>query len=291
MLLGAFLSHLDHRTVIDVGAERGTFSEAMLRAGAEEVHALEPEPRNVAFLLERFAAQPRVTVHALAATDADRPMELHLSNDASGAPLSFGHTILERPGTDEIAWTETIAVEGRSVASLVAAGALPRRVGIVKIDTEGHDAAVIAGMGEIECDVVMLEHWTDLPNSLGPCPWTVDEIVSALRPRGFSQYAFIEHRGEFVVLKWADGQVDPGHMGNLVFLHDRAAGALLPDVLACASQLAAAAVGVGEMYAAAAVERLALIEQLEQECELRLRAYEELAASIVTPPAGGESAE
>jgi len=278
-LLGAFLARLEHCTVIDVGAEQGAFAEAMLRAGADEVHSLEPEPRNAAFLRKRFDGEARVLVHELAAADENRRLELHLSSDASGAPLPFGHTVLERPDTDEIAWRQTVTVDGRSLASLVADGVLPRRVGILKVDTEGCDAAVIAGLGDLECDVIMLEHWTDLPHSLGQCPWSLDEVVSALRPRHFSHFAFIEHRAEFVFLKWDDGDVGRGHMGNLVFLHDRVLGELLPDVVSCASQLATAAVAVGEMYHTAAEERLELIAQLERECELRLHALEELAAA------------
>jgi hypothetical protein len=69
-------------------------------------------------------------------------------------------------------------------------------------------------------------------------------------------------------------------MGNIVFLHDRVSDRLLPDVLACASRLATAAVGIGEMYAAVAAERLALIQRLEKECVLRLKAFEDLAASV-----------
>ena len=284
MLLAAFVSRLGNPIVIDVGAERGSFAAEMLAAGAAEVHSIEPEPANAAFLRDLFKDDPRVTVHELAATDADRTLELRLSSDADGAPVTFGHTLLERPDTDEIAWRNTVTVEGRSLASLTAAGVLPSRVGVLKIDTEGNDAAVIAGIGDLECDVIMIEHWTDLPHSLGPCPWSIDEIESALRPRGFSHFAFIEHRGEFVLLKWDDGSVAAGYMGNLVFLHDRVVNDLMPDVLSSASRLAITSAAAGEIYATAARERLELVNRLDRECQLRLRAFEDLAASLVVPP-------
>ncbi len=269
-LLGAFLSKLEHRSVIDVGAERGTFAAEMLRAGAETVHVLEPEPANVAALHERFDGEARVTLHAVAASDTDHPLELFVSTKPDGTPVSFGHTVLSRASTDEIAWSSTVTVEARSLRSLVESGELPRRVGILKVDTEGHDDAVLAGMGDLDCDVVMVEHWVDLPHSLGPCPWTLEQIASPLRTRGFSRYAVIQHRAEFVILTWDDGEIPAGHMGNVVFLHDRVVDRLLPDVLTCASQLALGAVQVGEMYATAAVERLAVIEEREQ-IELKLR--------------------
>lgn len=279
-LLRSFLPRLDDRVVIDVGAERGSFAEEMIDAGAWAIHLVEPEPDNAAFLRARFGDVPAVSVHECAASNADGSLELRRSSSLDGEAVTFGHTLLERPSTDEISWSDSVKVRGRSLASLVASGELPARVGILKIDTEGSDFAVIEGLGNVEADVVMVEHWTDLPHSLGRCPWTGDEMVAALKARGFSHHAFVAHRAEFVVLQWDDATVQDGHMGNIVFLHDRIVDRLLPAVLECASQLASAAVGVGEMYADAAVARLKLIEHLEEECALRLRAYEELAAAV-----------
>ena len=176
--------------------------------------------------------------------------------------MPFGHTLLARPDTDEIAWPESVTVRGRSLASLIEAGEVPPRVGIVKVDTEGNDLAVVAGMGGLECDVVMVEHWRELPHSLGTCPWSAKEMTSAFARRGFPHFAFVEHRAEFVILKWGDANVAEGCMGNLVFVHERVVARLLPALLECASALADRAVPVGEMYATAAAERLAVIEEL-----------------------------
>jgi len=261
-LLGAFLSRLDHRSVIDVGAERGAFADALLRAGSEVVHVMEPEPDNATFLRQRFTGDARVTVHELAAGDADGQLRLNKSVDPEGGPITFGHTVLERPDTDEIGWQETITVEARSLASLLDAGEIPERVGILKIDTEGHDLAVVSGMGRLDPDVVMVEHWTDLPHSLGPCPWTLEDVLSELRPRGFEHFAFIAHRREFVILQWDDGEVPPGHMGNLVFVHDRILERVAPTVLEAASSLARGAVEVGEMFSYRPWERLEWIDWL-----------------------------
>jgi FkbM family methyltransferase len=269
-LLGALLARLDHRSVIDVGAERGAFTEEMLRAGSEEVYAIEPEPANASFLRERFQADARVVVYECAIGDAEGELELHKSVDPSGAPVTFGHTVLARPDTDEIAWRETITVTGRPLASLIDSGEVPGRVGILKVDTEGNDFAVVAGMGILECDVVMVEHWSELPHSLGPCPWTTAEMASALRSRGFSHFAFVVHRGELTILKWDDGTMSTGHMGNLVFLHDRVVERLLPDVLECASTLAEST-----------VERLeAKLDQIEADRQARLELVERLSAEL-----------
>jgi FkbM family methyltransferase len=264
-LLAALMSRLDDRSVIDVGAERGAFVESLLRGGSTEIHAIEPEPHNVDVLRRHFKDESRVFVHEYAITSTDGAVNLHKSVRPSGEALPYGHTLLERPDADEIAWRETISVTGRSLASLMATSEIPPRVGILKVDTEGSDLAVISGMGELVCDVVMIEHWSDLPHSLGRCPWTIEDVTSILLPRGFSQFAFLEHRGDFAVLKWNDATVGTGLMGNVVFLHDRVLAALMPVLFECALSIAEASVEVGERYAAAAHARLDVIEQLERE--------------------------
>ena len=287
-LLTSFISRLENGSVIDVGAERGGFAEEMLRAGSDTVYVIEPEPDNVAFLRNHFRDDQRVVVHEYAISDNDTELQLHVAVDADGAPLSFGHTVLDRPDTDEIGWAKAISVNARSLASLVVAGEIPARVGILKVDTEGHDLAVVLGMGELDCDVVMVEHWTDLPLSLGSCPWTTDEIVGVLQPRGFSHFAFIVHRGELVTLRWDDGDVPAGFMGNLIFLHDRVLQRLLPDVIACASSLAERAVELAEARTGVAAERLAVIEELAQAADERLLLLKSQEATISELTGGGD---
>jgi FkbM family methyltransferase len=263
-LLAAFVRRLEHKEVIDVGAEHGAFAEQMLDAGASSVDVVEPEPQNVTALRERFGADERVRVHACAAGREDGELLLHISVSPDGSPISFGHTVLERGDTDAIAWQGAVTVPSRSLGSLAEAGEIRRHVGIVKIDTEGHDLAVVEGMGAVECDVVMIEHWHDLPHSLGPCPWLLDEVVASLQPRGFTHFAFIAHHGEFVLLEWDGATLESGEMGNLLFIHESVVGRLLEDVIACASSLPLQSLRVRKMYAKAAAERLELIERLER---------------------------
>lgn len=277
-LLAAFVPRLDTSAVLDVGAELGAFAEAMLRAGSTSVDLIEPEPVNITCLTERFGHDPRVKIHAVAASDKDGEVALHRSVDRNGNPITFGHTLLDRPDTEAISWSDTISIRARSLGSMVEAGELPSEVAILKVDTEGHDFAVVQGIGELSCDVVMVEHWVLLPDSLGQCPWTADAITSALRNRGFSHFAFVVHHGEFVFMQWDDARVSVGAMGNLVFLHDRVVDRLLPDVLRCSSDLAAGVAELGLTRAEAASARLELIRSLEREKERAARAAGKAAA-------------
>jgi FkbM family methyltransferase len=275
-MLRRLLSRLDRRTMIDVGAERGGMAEQMLQAGVETLYAFDPHPDNATALRVRFADDPRVTVYEHALSDADGSGELHVSSDSNGEPLPFGHTLLERNDTDEIGWRKTLTVDLRSLQSLIDGRDIPAKIGILKIDTEGHDLAVVQGMGALEADVVMVEHWTELPKGLGTCPWNAEEMIAALRARGFTHFAFIVHRGEFVTLKWDDADVERGVMGNLVFVHERVLARLLPELLDDASGLAEEAVRIGRAYMRVAEERLGLVDELKQAADDRLALVNEV---------------
>lgn len=277
-LLASFLARLPNRTVIDVGAERGAFVAAMLEAGADAVHAIEPEPDNVEALRERFGGDARVAIHALAASDAEGSVTLRRSFGPDGTPIPFGHTLLPRPDTDDVQWRAGVTVRARTLASLVEDGDLPARVGILKIDTEGHDYAVLTALGRLDPDVVMVEHWVDLPRSLGACPWTSEQVIDALAERDFTHYAFIVHNGEFTIVQWLDAEVPVGAMGNLVFLHDRVVADVLPDLLGGASALAKETVSLAETFATAARERLEVIDEL-----VAAREREQAVRTATTP--------
>jgi FkbM family methyltransferase len=279
-LLSDLIARLDRRSMLDVGAEQGGLAHAMRAAGVDDLHAFDPHRANAEALRTRFARDPRVSVHEYAVSDSDGVAELHVSSKPDGSPLSFGHTLLERENTDELSWRETVSVERRSLASLLDGGQIPARVGILKIDTEGHDLAVVRGMGALEADVVMVEHWTDLPHGLGRCPWTAQQMLDQLTPRGFAHFAFVVHRGEFVTLKWDDPEVEPGAMGNLIFLHERVSARLLPVLLDHAGRLAEGAVQVGQMYVRAAKERLALVDELTRTADERLAIVKQLTDEL-----------
>ena len=262
-LLRALTAHLDRRSMIDVGAEQGSLAAAMLHAGVDTLHAFDPYPGNADALRARFASDTRVVVHEEAVSDGDGPAELHVASRPDGSPLPFGHTLLARDDTDEITWRRAVTVRRRSLGSLVGTGDIPKHVGILKIDNEGHELAAVHGMGALEAGVVIVEHWTDLPRGSGVCPWTTQEMATALGERGFNHFAFIVHRREFVTLKWDDGDMERGAAGSLVFLHDRLLAQAMLDVLDCVGQLAERAVHVGQGYMQAVDDRAALVDELK----------------------------
>jgi hypothetical protein len=121
----------------------------------------------------------------------------------------------------------------------------------------------------------MVEHWLDLPHSLGRCPWTFGEISSKVQPRGFTHYAFLVHRGPSVTLQWDDDRIGSGAMGNVVFVHDRVVDRLLPSVLRLSSQLTFELSALAAERMQLAEQRLAIVEDLKHERDRQAAAAEE----------------
>jgi hypothetical protein len=116
----------------------------------------------------------------------------------------------------------------------------------------------------------MVEHWSDLPHSLGPCPWSADDMLSALRPRGFSHFALVVHRGEAALVRWDESDVPRGQFGNLVFLHDRVVEHVWPLVVNCATACAEGAIEQLEKQ----------LEEVEADRQARLEVIQRLDAAL-----------
>jgi FkbM family methyltransferase len=279
-LLAQSLSKLSGRIVIDVGAERGDFTQAMLAAGADHIHAFEPAPRNIEFLRERFRDDSRVTIHTCAIAAEDGELELRVPADL--------------PQPTRMAGPDTFCVSARSLASLVAAAEIPGSVGILRIDADERELGIIEALGDLVCDVLITAFRFDMPDGRGPCPWTAIEIGGALAPRDFNHFAYFVHRDDYTVVQWDDGHTPAGAGGNLVFVSDRVLSDLVPYVLMSASALAGEVVDVAErrlatlydvdrereVQATAADERLAMIRTLDREREVQEAAAGERLAVI-----------
>jgi FkbM family methyltransferase len=156
--------------VIDVGANIGYTTVLFARAidDAFKVFALEPEEENFARLernLKRYRVADRVDARRVAAGASAGSIGLHVNPDHHG--------------------DHHVDPSGGSVP-LVALDDFPAPIRFVKIDVQGYEPAVLAGMGKLLRSDVTISTEVDVP-SLKAFGFTIADIEVPLRD-------FVPHR-------------------------------------------------------------------------------------------------
>lgn len=225
-LLAHLAPALPGRTAIDVGANVGEISAALLDAGLH-VHAFEPLPSAFGQLERRFAGRPGFRAYALAIAASDGVAQLHVAVDRSGGVYgdpSLYASLLEHAMPVGLEFGEALPVEVRSLESLHRAGVLPDDVALVKIDTEGVDLDVVRGMGTRTYPLVVAEYWDhQVAFARGGARNRLDELVAEMRRRGYGLHLVLYRvwgRGE---VAWYANRSDSVERswGNVLFFRER----------------------------------------------------------------------
>ncbi|HSD24544.1 MAG TPA: FkbM family methyltransferase [Solirubrobacterales bacterium] len=281
-LIAALIPELENPSAIDVGSERGAVAAVLRDAGAGPMWLVEPFPGSVALLLERFADVPGVHVLDVAAGGEDRAAELHLAHDESGESLDAFHTLHPESSGPDLAWRRSVPVRVRSLDSLSAAGEIPSRVGVLKVDAEGSDAEVLRGAASLTADIVMVEFWGELPDTLGKCPFTLGEVRSLVEPLGLERFLFVRHGPRHVSIgRWDTADPGQGEWGNLIFMADSLVGAAEAALPALDRALRERSERIIAEQEAAAAERLETIGRLKSDADERLELIENLSSNNV----------
>jgi len=149
--------------VLDVGAYDGEYALDLRRLGYEgAIASFEPSPAQLGRLRERSAADPRWTVHDVALSDRTLDTTLHRYADGHfdslhvGGPLGDRFEQHLRPASDTTVRTRRL---DELWSDLVPPGADV----LVKTDTQGHDLAVLRGLGDrlpevalVQCEVAVI---------------------------------------------------------------------------------------------------------------------------------------
>lgn len=208
--------------VIDVGANVGRWSDAMLRAARHAVrlddldlHAFEPS----SYAFERLSealGRGRVTLAQAALSERIGTSTLHVVGPGAGT-----NSLHEPPGASANATTEEVAT---ITLDTYADSAELEHITLVKIDTEGHDLAVLRGarrlLAEQRILIAQFEYnhrWVygrsflrDVFELVGPLGYRVGKVT----PRGVEFYA-----------SW-DSDLETFVEGNYVACTHEAAGRL-----------------------------------------------------------------
>ncbi len=119
---------------LDVGANGGVYAWHMARS-ATGVIAFEPNPHHAAFLQRAFV--DRVRVSQVALSDRDGTARLRIPVEE----MQDGRATIEAQNDLGDAASQSVIVSCRRLDGI----ALPRPVGLIKIDVEGHELAVLTG--------------------------------------------------------------------------------------------------------------------------------------------------
>ena len=170
----------------DIGAHVGNRTRAMLAAGARVV-ALEPQAAFHAFLARDLP--PGATLLRLAAGPAPGEAELAVSRlhpTVSSLAADFPARMRADPGFSAVRWDSRERVEVTTLDALIAAHGLPR---LIKIDVEGFEAEVVAGLSQ-PVPWVAFEY---LPAALAPAEAAIARLAALARYR-FNLVAGEAHR-------------------------------------------------------------------------------------------------
>jgi FkbM family methyltransferase len=158
----SFLSELLSRfsgTFVDVGANLGTYTLVASEVESARVISIEAHPRTFALLLENVHRNGRRNVTCLNVALSNHDGDLRLTD---GRDPSLNHVL--EPGEES---GPELNVPCRRMDTLCRE--LKASPDLVKIDVEGHERAVLAGLSELAgaCKVIIVEHG----EQDGICEW------------------------------------------------------------------------------------------------------------------------
>jgi FkbM family methyltransferase len=209
---------IDTRFMIDVGAHHGATLLPFLEAGWDVV-AFEPIEANRKQMISRFFGNPRLTIRPEAVSESSGTKSMHLALNLDGSLHDYYHSLEQTRDDRYHRKGKVVPVPVVSLDDLAAKTEIQRKIGFLKVDTEGHDLAVLQGAGAIESAVVGVEFWGDR-HPLGKSPSPADKMVELMAQRGYKVYLAVCHVGEkMIVLDSSMANVPANAWGNLFFFH------------------------------------------------------------------------
>lgn len=169
-------------TAVDVGGNQGLFSYYMAKS-ARRVHVFEPNPICLAQM--RRLSRPNITVHSVALSSEAGTLPLRFDPENTGiGTIESGNRLDRNDGIKTIVERE---VEVCKLDDFELSG-----VDFIKIDVEGHEAAVVAGgLGTIGATRPILLIESEIRHN----PKAFSALEQMLQPLGYT--AWYQSEGRF----------------------------------------------------------------------------------------------
>jgi FkbM family methyltransferase len=184
-------------SLIDIGANLGwyTIVGALSVGGSGRIFAFEPEPTNYALLCENISLNglANTTPVAAAAADCDGEAMLYLSDDNLG-----DHRLYDSEDRRRSCLVRTTSLDSYF-------GSNPPRIDVMKIDTQGSEARVLAGMQRTlrhsanRFVIIVAEFWPYGPARAGS---SAGDLIAQLNGPGRTPLVIDENRGKLVPIDW-----------------------------------------------------------------------------------------
>ena len=251
-LAAQIMSRLSSPMVIDVGVERGSFIDLALAAGAGRVIGFEALPRHVEHLRSRFGGESCVEVRAQAVSEYFGEAVFHIALDPEGHELDYHHTLADLGDSATVVRSaRTIEVETVALGGLAEGKQLPGAIDFLKVDTDGHDLAVLRGLNTLRPRFILAEYWDTLPETSGRNMYSLADLQAWATGGGYEHSVVIRRHGRLESLEWDAPWTKPGDWGNVLFIRDIAD---LPLVSVVVAELASEAQARNQDYVATLIK-------------------------------------
>ncbi|MBO9581299.1 MAG: FkbM family methyltransferase [Sphingobium sp.] len=207
--LRRFISHFGIDCVIDVGANAGQYARQLRKdvGFRGTILSFEPNPDVFAKLERTARGDSRWHVHNLALSDVDGQVEFNIMAADQFSSIQKPGTNLEPIFASRNKVMQTVHVPCARLETLLPelAGARDARAILLKMDTQGHDAAVIAGAGGTLKQMVGIQSELAVrPLYEGATDWRM--MIATLEAAGYVPNAlFANNKGHFPLLVEMDG--------------------------------------------------------------------------------------
>jgi len=207
--LRRLIGHFGIDCVLDVGANAGQYATMLRRdvGFAGTIVSFEPNPDVFAALAGKARGDPRWHVHHLALTDRDGEAVFNIMAADQFSSLNAPEEGLEPIFAERNRVEKSVTVTCRRLEGLLPAleGARTAKAMLLKMDTQGHDAAVVRGAGAALARMMAVQ--TELairPLYEGATDYRA--MIALLAEAGFVPNAmFANNKGHFPLLVELDG--------------------------------------------------------------------------------------